>query len=516
MTPAKNQQSRGTCWVFCTLGFLEASYRAYGYRKGWLGEDEYVSFSEQAYGLGVVDYCNAHPGNALCYGSGPGNNSTEDGEPEMLYYFGSDVQRVLPEAACPYYGDNAQQTVCADREAKLGKNPLSFRVRGIETAYSLSGIKELLVKHGQPLTWSDSIFEQTYMVRCDSREGLAATEVCKRCVYPVSPTVTPGADGYAASQCYALYLTNTYGTEGAFALHGKPFLAGGHGLLLVGYNDNFRVNTGRADQLGERTVGGFIVKNSWGGQGGHSLRYWSQEISLMEENLLCPNERSARNWLAVDTMCVLGGGSVAECSAAQGEAYKRVRGEWQRGATVLKCVPVAHDRGVFLGFTECAPEKRYVLAGAPQLGYNRGGQPSGLWLETPADSDGLFRVNLFEYDPAAPAAPAVRRTTGLTTLENLERLFEPEHVVGNDESQCGYYFYPYQYFQEAAARMPAFGHDALGSVTYYDVEWHPSSFIANRAQYPDRDYTYLEQSRRRMPVYNFTGPIDFKEVYPPH
>ena len=30
-------------------------------------------------------------------------------------------------------------------------------------------------------------------VRCDSREGLADTEVCKQCVYPVSPTVTPGS-----------------------------------------------------------------------------------------------------------------------------------------------------------------------------------------------------------------------------------------------------------------------------------------------------------------------------------
>lgn len=47
-TPAKNQGSRGTCWIFSTMGILEGLYRKNGYEKGFLKEDEYVSFSEQA------------------------------------------------------------------------------------------------------------------------------------------------------------------------------------------------------------------------------------------------------------------------------------------------------------------------------------------------------------------------------------------------------------------------------------------------------------------------------------
>ena len=47
VTPRQDQASRGTCWDFATIGFLEQSYRAHGVHKGWLQPDEYVAFSEQ-------------------------------------------------------------------------------------------------------------------------------------------------------------------------------------------------------------------------------------------------------------------------------------------------------------------------------------------------------------------------------------------------------------------------------------------------------------------------------------
>ena len=500
---------------------LEGSYRAYGYAKGWLQKDEYVSFSEQAYGLGVIDYCNANPNNDLCYGSGPSMNSTEDGEPEMLYYFGESVQKVLPEAACPYYQDRDNQFICPDREAKLAKNPLSFKVKSIETAYSISGIKELLIKHQTALTWSDSIFSQTYMIPCDSKEGLSESVVCKHCLYPISSNVQPNADGtYDPSQCYALYITDSSDNEGHLSLHGKPFLAGGHGLLLVGYNDNYRINTGSQNDLNARTVGGFIVKNSWGPENGHSLKYWSNEISIMEENLLCPAERSAKTWLPIDTMCITNNtleitNTVQFCSDNAAELYKRVRDKWFRGATYLKCNTFKdEDAPIFYGFTECDPDKYYVIAGAPQLSYENA-MISGTWIENSPSNDGSFKIHLFEFDPKTPDALPTHKITGITTWANLDVLFTPVTIVGNDPEQCGYYFYPYQYFQEATTRMPAFGHDALGSVTYYDIEWAPSSYLFNKDSYPKFDYQYLEKSTKQMKVYNFTGPIDFTEVYPP-
>jgi len=505
VTPAKNQGGRGTCWAFSTLGFLEASYRANGYAKGWLKEDEYVSFSEQAYSLGVVDFCQANPTNEMCYGSGPANGSTEDGEPEMLYYFGEPVQKVLPETACPYVEDEKE---CPDRENKLKSNPISFKVKSIESAYSISSIKQLLLKHQLPLTWSNSISEQTFYILCNSKEGLPDTKICKECLFPVSSSVTPDENGnYDPASCYTLYTTNSYDNEGHFTLHGKPFLAGGHGLLLVGYNDNYRINTGSQTNLDERTLGGFIVKNSWGTSSGHSLKYWTQEISIMEENLLCPDEYSAKSWLPVDTDCVLGGKSVQQCSKDAQQLYKRVRGQWIRGATVLKCNQLKD--GAYFGFSECNINKNYVLASVRLTMYRYGGAPSGVWIDN--DINGAFVAHFFEFDDDESVAPVLKATTP-TTWSNLERIFTPKEVIGNDPQQCGFYFYPYQYFQEALARMPSAGHDALGSMSYYDIEWADSSYLANAASYSNFNYDFLRDSTKQMKVYNFTGPIDFNEV----
>lgn len=47
-TPVKDQAHRGTCWIFSIMGILEGLYRKNGVEKGFLKEDEYVSFSEQA------------------------------------------------------------------------------------------------------------------------------------------------------------------------------------------------------------------------------------------------------------------------------------------------------------------------------------------------------------------------------------------------------------------------------------------------------------------------------------
>ena len=46
--------------AFATTGILEGSYRENGIKKGFLNADEYVAFSEQAYAIGVVDYCQVY------------------------------------------------------------------------------------------------------------------------------------------------------------------------------------------------------------------------------------------------------------------------------------------------------------------------------------------------------------------------------------------------------------------------------------------------------------------------
>ena len=497
ITPVKDQAQRGTCWVFSTMGALEADYRANGIAKGFLKENEYVSFSEQAYGLGVIDFCTAHPTLDLCYGAGPIKNTTEDGTPEWLYYFGEPVQHVLPTAACPYHKTNDEQFICPDRQAKLAKNPIKFKVTGIESAMSLHGIKELLVKHGKPLTWSHVVSEQTYSVPCSTSESIQNSPVCKECVYSVDPTDP-------SKGCNALYILPSYDNEGRFSLHGQPFISGGHAMLLVGYNDNFRVDTGKLGELKERTLGGFIIKNSWGTELGHSIKYWAQEISTLEEAFLCPDVSAASKWLPADAECLVGGGSLAECAP---DTYKRVRDQWVVGATELKCSSISKDAAAFYGFADCDPSKHYVLAQAPSLKYNKGGNTSGAWAV--ALPSGNLRVYLVEFTPGERVSGAKLVHTGETSWLGMTKLFTPVNATSaNDPDVCGYFFLPYQYFQEGNVINPVGGHDTP-SCSAFTVEWDDSSYLANRDKYPQYDYTYLEQSQKTMGMYTFNGADDY-------
>ena len=496
VTPVKNQQQRGTCWVFSSIGILEASYRINGIKKGFLNETEYVSFSEQAHGLEIIDHCNRTPEDVdLCYGTGPWKNTTEDGVPEWTYYFGNDID-VFPATVCPYKPTTADEFVCPGRtdEARK-KNPLRFKPVGIESATSVSGIKELLNKYKVPLTWVSIVAEQTYKISCDSNENIKNSTVCKECVYPVDPTDP-------SKGCSALYILPSYDNEGVFSMHGQPFISGGHAMIIVGYNDNFRVDVGAFGDLKARTLGGFIIKNSWGPQIGHSIKYWAQEISPMDEALLCPDETAANKWLPADHKCMLGGGSVADCSKDQ---YKRVRDQYLTGATVLKCTGVSKDAAAFYGFADCDPAKNYVLAQIPAMEYSGVGKPTGVW--TVPTRDGFFKAHLVEFTPGERVSDAKLVHTGETTWLGLSKVLTPVTVIGNDPDVCGFVFLPYQYYQVGTTAVYT-GHDTPG-ISAVTFEWDDSSYRANKDKYPQYDYTELEKSTKNAKVYKFDGPFDF-------
>lgn len=154
-------------------------------------------------------------------------------------------------------------------------------------------------------------------------------------------------------------------------------------MLLVGWNDDFRVDTGLPGYKGHHTVGGFIIKNSWNTEVGHSVGYWAQDHSLMDENFICPCENSAMTWLPAKADCMVKEKDALKCCSLE----KNVLKEWVKGATILKCHPrglslfppsdpvspsqvplpfasAASDpaRAAFLGWTGCRTDMNYVLA----------------------------------------------------------------------------------------------------------------------------------------------------------
>lgn len=284
-------------------------------------------------------------------------------------------------------------------------------------------------------------------------------------------------------------------------------------MLLVGYNDNFRVDNGKFGDLKERTLGGFIIKNSWGPQMGHSIKYWTQEISTLEESFLCPDIRAANKWLPVDSDCMLNGGTPQSCSEG---LYKRVRDQWVTGATELKCAAsseTSKERAAFYGFADCNPDKRYLIAKAPSLAKQDilGSVTSGPWIRT-YEND-FFDIYMVEYtaNEDGTVSDVKRITIKQTTWIGLSHIFTPVMTgteYDNDPDVCGYFFLPYQYFQEGNVRAPVEGHDT-SSCSAFKVEWDDSSYLANKDKYPQYDYTFLEQSQKTMGMYHFKGADDY-------
>ena len=136
VTPAKNQAERSTCWDFATIAMLEQSYRMQGIKMGFLDNETYVSFSEQAWGVGLMRLC-ADPKykeHFICSQSNIGKNSTEGGFGSDLFYFPMLSKTALhPEKICPYIKKAGRQGA-KDTDALCpgfvkdtpSKNPLSF------------------------------------------------------------------------------------------------------------------------------------------------------------------------------------------------------------------------------------------------------------------------------------------------------------------------------------------------------------------------------------------------------
>ena len=132
----------------------------------------------------------------------------------------------------------------------------------------------------------------TFTLPCDDPTNpQAESEECKKCLHPCKEST----DG-----CCSETLVSGYTQEGIFKTYNKPAIAGGHAMLLIGWNDNFRVNTGLPGYRGRNSMGGFILRNSWNTTVGHSAEYWAQSISTIEENTICPCEASALTWMPVD------------------------------------------------------------------------------------------------------------------------------------------------------------------------------------------------------------------------
>ena len=88
-------------------------------------------------------------------------------------------------------------------------------------------------------------------------------------------------------------------------------------------------------------------------------------------------------------------------------------------------------------------------------------------------------------------------------VQTLAYIVTPVKVLVNDPHTCGFYFFPYEVVREYVTSFESF------YVNSFDIQWHPSSYLANAATFPQFDYTLLNESMGKQREYPFDGPFPF-------
>eukprot|EP00727_Mastigamoeba_balamuthi_P003156 m51a1_g12838 hypothetical protein (466) ;mRNA; r:183-2501 len=379
------------------------------------------------------------------------------------------------------FSEQACEVACPGLEEAVKTNPIWYEVRGVEAAYTISSIKRLLYEKQVGLVWSAGPREVLFeipIVNCPA--GGCACEPC----------------AHSSIGCCSLLARSGWNKQGIYLGHKTPRAVVGHGALVVGWNDELRVQMGVTGTTSNYVQGGFILKNSAGSAMGHSAGYWASQTSLANENTICPSELTLSSWVPADKNCMQAKRDPIACALG---LKKLVRGKWVKGATVLRCtLDPSSDQ---LGWSGCKSDRSYVVSMRQSLRHNT----LEFDVTIPEHGDGLVQFHLVEWDPLNSVTRVNEVTTGPMPWWGLEVLLTPVSIMGN-HPQCGYFFYPYETFMQATTNYPANGIDPP-MVMHYDVEWKDSSFIyGSRSHWPD--YQLLNRSLNTFSEVVFDGPLD--------
>jgi hypothetical protein len=347
--PPTDQKNIGTCWAFSTVYLLESQYRAQGVREGLLSELDYTRFSVQAYLKFIHDQCNGSTPAKACHYGGMLQNNPADHQIESLWYWLQAWPKlgasIVPDSVCNYTTDPAHYFECPNLTTALNKNPLNWTIKSVTNAYGVKATKDLLLRSKRALGISVPLPTLVYYTPCEG-SAFANSSDCVNHTYPCP-------EPHSGSFCHTAELDARDQTGVFLASTETKYMGelGGHGMNVVGYNDDWVYkNRFQSRQTTAQLKGGLILHNSWRA-GGHSVDYLYGDQSEENEAVICPNHVAPVNWIPATFECVreqvaarnIVNGTVKNCSAD----LQRIRGKGiTTGADLLYCDNDACDRNL--------------------------------------------------------------------------------------------------------------------------------------------------------------------------
>lgn len=258
---------------------------------GFLKENEFVRFSEQAHGINIINYCTEHP--EKCPDTPQPTGIATDGYPSWIYHFQDYLndKLVVDLESCPYTPDESNVTdqQCDGMEEFQSKSKLHYRVDNYSFVTRKDDIKRALYTKNSTFPMVTELMWMEYYVPCEMDKILAQTSQCKeeRHFCPADMQ-----NNNYTRHCAMFTLLTTGEAEFIARRARKARTLGAHAMLMVGYNDEYK--------MAGQSAGGFIVQNSWGPVMGHSLDYLLGKVSRRDEEYMCPNANMPTEWVPVD------------------------------------------------------------------------------------------------------------------------------------------------------------------------------------------------------------------------
>ncbi|KAL7713413.1 Uncharacterized protein QTN25_009077 [Entamoeba marina] len=472
MTGVELQNNEIPSWVYSAVSFAEASYRKNGYEKGFLSNKEYVRFDKSIFYATLKKLCASKP-SKYC------DTVANNGSPELFYYLYTELGDDFVKALSPIgYSED------------LSKNPISFEVESVGSFYTRAKLKSLMSETGLPATLSFGRYLRRYSVPCNNSIGYT----CPDSLTKVSCPSEIGGD------CVS-YTFKEYSNSGVYDYVGDLHYNTKHSVLVVGYNDEKRIDRSWGVDNHNFHDGGYVVKNIYGYQHGHSMRYWLQQHSIKEEMQLCPNVESYEQWTPLDETCYDKYG-YSYCASLI--IKKGVKNYINDTITKLKCSSQLNTK--YQGIFTCDENRIYVLA-AKKHSFGPYSSYDSIDV-SPVNFSNMFKVKLFSFNENMTDKQTLYISP--TCPEMLEEIFDAHYsesdltAVTNTE-ECGYDFIPYrvldqynQHYVVDGLHAPAF--------SMFQINWKDVSYAKSKTS--NVDYSGIVSATKEVVQTNFTGPLE--------